>query len=101
MANHRNNSGEANTHHTLGDAASGNTGKDTINISMPSNFSPAEVVILTREDGKTSIITGNQRDETSHNITGPHSHTVLENGEVVFRRDTDGTEWRNQETKKS
>jgi hypothetical protein len=42
---------------------------------------PREMKATVRPDGKTSIVTGQQRD-ASGKITGPHSHSIVNQGKV-------------------
>lgn len=46
---------------------------------------PREMKETVRPDGKTSVVTGQQRD-SSGKITGPHSHSVTNQGKVEYSR---------------
>ena len=50
---------------------------------------PREMKETVRPDGKTSIVTGQQRDANGK-ITGPHSHSIVNNGTVESSRTAGG-----------
>lgn len=50
---------------------------------------PKEMKETVRQDGKTSIVTGQKRD-TDGKIVGPHSHSVTDKGKVEYSRTQGG-----------
>lgn len=54
--------------------------------SLPKNVSPSEIKVSARPDGKTSVVYGNQRNE-SGKIVGQHGHTVIsQDGRIDYAR---------------
>ena len=58
--------------------------------TLPPNVKPSEIKVIERQDGKTSIVYGTERDEKDQ-ITGAHGHTVIgQDGEIDFARTMGG-----------
>ncbi len=53
------------------------------------NVKPREMREVVRPDGKRSIVTGQKRD-ASGKIVGAHSHSVTQDGKVVYSRTAGG-----------
>jgi len=60
--------------------------------SYGKNVTPSHVKVTVREDGKESIVYGNNRSETGK-IIGEHGHTIRDShGNIEYSRSKDGTE---------